>query len=135
MKTVLLAVVLAGACAPRTWRVVGAPSVEWEADALAVASCAGQVGRADPWGGTITVHGEPFPCLRWPGDAQLCAGINRSSSAVEVMSYPPPPAGALAHELGHAALCRPHGDCGEAAANAFATAVAACLVARSPSVP
>lgn len=109
----LLCLSLCG-CGPSTWRVEGEVTPEWSARAVAISEKVREIARPrEPWGGVIEVRPAPFPCDRWVGDDKLCAGVNPSGQYVIVAWTNDALDGALAHELAHAAMCRPKGDCGE----------------------
>lgn len=132
-----LALALPACAASRAWEVRGAPDRAWEAGALGLARCAAAgvppASRAG-WGGVILAVPRPFPCDRWPGDEALCAGL-QDGDRITVYAGPPPEAGALPHELAHAALCRPvkGGSCAEPAADALARLVVTCY--RDGTIP
>ena len=105
------AVVLLGcATGPRAWVVSGNASSEWASRAVALAEEVRRVRRPlEPWGGTIFVHPDRFPCCPYDGQpCGTCAGWQPARGRVEV-AWTPDPLGAdstLGHELCHAA-CRP----------------------------
>ena len=116
MKTRALLALLLSGCAhgPNAWTYVNAPAT-WETDAGVIEQSARDTMRpALPWGGTVTVYPDRFPCCLGPtgGTCGTCSGQSVGDWAIKVAQGADALSSALAWEFCNNILCRDF-DCSE----------------------